>query len=162
MLDDQESWFPERCLVTSLKSFSSWAIVSALEDSIKRFLRIQRNRYKGWRTPPNTVYVGRGTKWANPYLPGISVQTRKDGTYQRMTAEEALLRYCQDLPFFLDPTTGHLDLAELRGKNLMCWCKIGTPCHADILLALANGYELDGSARLACLPLLKARSKPCP
>ncbi|WP_428143620.1 DUF4326 domain-containing protein [Bradyrhizobium sp.] len=108
------------------------------------------------------MYVGRGTKWANPYLPGISVQTRKDGTYRRMTAEEALLRYCQDLPFFLDSTTGHLDLAELRGKNLMCWCKIGTPCHADILLALANGYELDGSARLACLPLLKDRSKPCP
>lgn len=27
---------------------------------------------------------------------------------------------------------------ELRGKNLACWCKPGTPCHADILLKLVN------------------------
>lgn len=27
---------------------------------------------------------------------------------------------------------------ELHGKNLACWCKIGTPCHADVLLELAN------------------------
>lgn len=31
-----------------------------------------------------------------------------------------------------------LDLAPLRGKNLACWCKPGTPCHADVLLELAN------------------------
>lgn len=22
---------------------------------------------KGWKTPPNTVYVGRGSKWGNPH-----------------------------------------------------------------------------------------------
>lgn len=27
---------------------------------------------------------------------------------------------------------------ELRGKNLACWCKVGTPCHGDVLLAIAN------------------------
>lgn len=27
---------------------------------------------------------------------------------------------------------------ELRGKNLACWCKNGEPCHADVLLELAN------------------------
>ena len=27
---------------------------------------------------------------------------------------------------------------ELRGLNLSCWCPIGTPCHADVLLAIAN------------------------
>lgn len=26
----------------------------------------------------------------------------------------------------------------LRGKNLACWCKIGQPCHADVLLEIAN------------------------
>jgi hypothetical protein len=30
-------------------------------------------------------------------------------------------------------------LPELRGKNLACWCKPGAPCHADVLLELANG-----------------------
>jgi len=29
--------------------------------------RIQRKRTKGWRMPPNTVYVGRPTKWGNPF-----------------------------------------------------------------------------------------------
>jgi hypothetical protein len=29
-------------------------------------------------------------------------------------------------------------LPELRGKNLACWCKLGTPCHADVLLEMAN------------------------
>ena len=31
-----------------------------------------------------------------------------------------------------------LALDELRGNNLACWCKVGTPCHADVLLRLAN------------------------
>ncbi|WP_425065571.1 DUF4326 domain-containing protein [Reyranella sp.] len=26
----------------------------------------------------------------------------------------------------------------LRGKNLACWCKPGSPCHADVLLEIAN------------------------
>jgi hypothetical protein len=26
----------------------------------------------------------------------------------------------------------------LRGKNLACWCKPGEPCHADVLLEIAN------------------------
>lgn len=31
-----------------------------------------------------------------------------------------------------------LALPELRGKNLACWCRSGEPCHADVLLELAN------------------------
>jgi hypothetical protein len=30
-------------------------------------------------------------------------------------------------------------LGELRGKNLACWCPLDQPCHADVLLELANG-----------------------
>ena len=30
------------------------------------------------------------------------------------------------------------DLAELRGKDLACWCGLDQPCHADVLLELAN------------------------
>ncbi len=32
------------------------------------------------------------------------------------------------------------DLAELRGKNLACWCPLDQPCHADVLLELANPH----------------------
>lgn len=31
---------------------------------------------------------------------------------------------------------------ELAGHDLACWCHIGVPCHADVLLALANGWDL--------------------
>lgn len=30
------------------------------------------------------------------------------------------------------------DLEELRGKDLACWCALDQPCHADVLLELAN------------------------
>jgi hypothetical protein len=30
---------------------------------------------------------------------------------------------------------------ELRGRNLACWCAAGKPCHADVLLEIANGDE---------------------
>jgi hypothetical protein len=30
------------------------------------------------------------------------------------------------------------DISQLKGKDLMCWCPLDQPCHADILLALAN------------------------
>jgi hypothetical protein len=53
-----------------------------------------------------------------------------------MNAEEVVERYRQDLPFLL--ASAHLDVSELRGKNLMCWCELGTPCHADVLLEVAN------------------------
>ena len=32
-------------------------------------------------------------------------------------------------------------LHELRGKNLACWCKLDEPCHADVLLKLANATK---------------------
>jgi hypothetical protein len=32
-----------------------------------------------------------------------------------------------------------LDLSELRGKDLACWCPLDQPCHADVLLELAAG-----------------------
>ena len=30
------------------------------------------------------------------------------------------------------------DLAALRGRDLACWCALDQPCHADVLLELAN------------------------
>jgi O-succinylbenzoate synthase len=30
-------------------------------------------------------------------------------------------------------------LPSLRGRNLACWCRLDRPCHADVLLDLANG-----------------------
>lgn len=35
------------------------------------------------------------------------------------------------------PTKDEVKTA-LRGKNLACWCRPGQPCHADVLLEIAN------------------------
>jgi hypothetical protein len=34
---------------------------------VSKPVRIQRKRTKGWKMPPNTVYVGRGSQWGNPF-----------------------------------------------------------------------------------------------
>ena len=89
--------------------------------------RIQRKRTKGWKMPPNTVYVGRPTIFGNPYLVNR-------GGWDRREAFE-LFRL-----FMSQTSTGFIRdrLKELRGKDLACWCPLDQPCHADILLAIAN------------------------
>lgn len=87
-------------------------------------IRIQRRRTPGWKMPPNTVCVTRPGKWGNPWRVG-----------QRTAAD------CVEL-FRTYALT--LDVSELRGKNLACFCPLAdqhgnyVPCHADVLLELAN------------------------
>jgi len=89
-------------------------------------LRIQLSRTKGWRMPSNTVKVDRATKWGNPY-PVEGVRTA------------ALAKAAFRLHLATSPALQEMAVRELRGKNLACWCKAGEPCHADILLEVANG-----------------------
>ena len=98
-------------------------------------IRIQRKRIKGWRMAPNTVYVGRPSKWGNPF---------SDPTILWSTCDAAVQVYkCMVGTCFLDgfPMV-ELAKRELRGKNLACWCPLDQPCHADVLLELANEDEL--------------------
>ncbi len=95
--------------------------------------RIQRKRTKGWRMPANTVYVGRPSKWGNPYavVP----------PWASMTKQKAVARYKKSLlaERARAPKAFARWIAPLRGKNLACWCREDEPhCHADILLRLAN------------------------
>lgn len=92
--------------------------------------------------PPNTVSVARPTKWGNPWKP----EQYWDAGYSGSLA--VALKHCVDAhrEWMLGETHwGHgcdlrprPDVSELRGKNLACWCKRGEPCHADVLLELAN------------------------
>lgn len=93
--------------------------------------RIQLSRRKGWRMPPNTVKVDRTTKWGNHYRPGGPVY-RDKGFGKVKDAAEAVDLFRR----LIAPTMS--DIAHLRGKNLACWCKPGDPCHADILIEIAN------------------------
>lgn len=94
-------------------------------------VRVRLSRAKGWRMPPNTVKVDRTTKWGNFYRPGGPVWRIKGFGKVRDAAEAVALFRRLQAPHMLD-------LAQLRGKNLACWCKPGEPCHADVLLDLAN------------------------
>ncbi len=95
--------------------------------------RIQRQRTLEWKIPPNTVYVGRPTKWGNPYRVG-SPDPMLIGNV--MTAKDAVRMY--EWYMEANPVLRAEAIVELRGKNLACWCKPGEPCHADVLFLLAN------------------------
>lgn len=87
--------------------------------------RIQRKRTKGWRMPANAVYVGRPTKWGNP----VSAQLVPD-------REDLVDCYRYFLEVF--PIVAEHAIVELHGKDLVCWCPVDQPCHADVLLEVAN------------------------
>ena len=117
-----------------------------------RPVRVTLSRVKGWRMPPNTVKVCRPGKWGNPWIVG-----QWSSTLQRtMSAADAVLRYKTMLT--TEPCGWPMELrrklSELRGKNLACWCKSGEPCHADVLLALANS-----ESQTSCPRDLRKRSE---
>lgn len=102
--------------------------------------RIQLSRAKGWRMPDNTVKVDRTTKWGNPFVVG-----KPGGVY---TAKVVDRRHAWQLYRSIALSNERLATdarAELRGKNLACWCPHPTnpyepdECHASVLLEIANG-----------------------
>lgn len=105
--------------------------------------RIQRKRTKGWTMPPNTVYVGRPTKWGNPFPIDVygdqAIEVYRRWLLGKMTVDEMnRLSYHGDPRLGLPGRRRLVQPHELRGKDLACWCKEGAPCHADILLEIAN------------------------
>lgn len=102
-------------------------------------VRIQLFRSKGYRLPANTLKVDRTTKWGNPFRIGAN---RFNGVVWEAIpdAETAVRFFCEMLeqPRRNYPTCAEID-SQLRGKNLACWCRLDAPCHADVLLHLANG-----------------------
>ena len=95
--------------------------------------RIQRKRTKGWRMPPNTVDVTRSSKWGNPFVVDAHLDAAGAVALYRehmCGSAKGLMRWNRDRL--------REQLHELRGKNLACWCPIGAPCHADVLLEIAN------------------------
>ena len=108
--------------------------------------RVQLSRKKGWRMPPNTVKVARPSKWGNPYRVINGDNEKAVRLFRRLfevppsRIRHLILAICSGRPgigegAILDMK---LSLHELRGKNLACFCRLDQPCHADVLLELAN------------------------
>lgn len=104
--------------------------------------RVQRQRKAGQPgMPAGAIYVGRPTRWGNPFIVGREIIPPVN-SYQPQPvfvrdAEHAVRLYrnwitgaalrCADV------------VPDLGGRDLACWCPLDRPCHADVLLQLANG-----------------------
>jgi Domain of unknown function (DUF4326) len=79
---------------------------------------------------PNSVYIGRPSKWGNPFShkAGTLAQHRVETVDDAVKAYEAWVVQQAELM---------AALRQLRGKHLICWCAPG-PCHGNVLLKLAN------------------------
>jgi hypothetical protein len=123
--------------------------------------RIQRKRTKGFNLQSYSkslnglecVVVSRPTKWGNPFKVGgyinawgrsfVAIQkgktpdgvrkVYKSGIFKKeITLKQSLDWYKMWLDFRIE--NKNLNIAELRGKNLACFCSLSCSCHADILL----------------------------
>ncbi len=101
--------------------------------------RIQRKRTKGWKMPLNTVYVGRPTRWGNDWhmrdAKSRGIDNERDRRAWAVKQFRIDIEGWRTLPW----SDFHPDnITVLRGKNLACFCPLDQPCHADVLLELAN------------------------
>lgn len=81
--------------------------------------------------PEGAVYVGRPTKWGNPYVAG----GKSKNPFAPVPDNAAMAVSWFHLAALRMPRS---TFEPLRGKDLACWCKLDQPCHADVLLELAN------------------------
>lgn len=137
--------------------------MSARQIAMGRPTRIKRCRTKGWRAPAGAIYVGRGSKWGNPctqvrYPALDGSEWEQEGRLGKTSGEQhAFVHPDKTVTWHLvkDATREQAvamyrvwlerrsDLAEaarteLAGRDLMCWCPPNEPCHADVLLEIAN------------------------
>jgi hypothetical protein len=141
--------------------------------------RIQRKRSKGWKMPANTIYVGRPTVFGNVSTCGhphncalvwceccphegddwCCVKSYREyvvSGIENRPSRSGLLRYASDaLDGYPQRTKLVAALPTLRGKNLACWCSLDKPCHADVLLELANAAQSSANA-VSGIPLIQS------
>ncbi|WP_425087815.1 DUF4326 domain-containing protein [Stappia sp.] len=109
--------------------------------------RIQLRRTKGWRKPPNTVVVSRPSVFGNPFT--VAAAREVGFADPHKAAVDEFRAWLSGNPLTIVPVkngkmrrqTILARLPELRGKNLACWCPLDSPCHADVLLEMANAED---------------------
>ncbi|MCW2957161.1 MAG: hypothetical protein JWO69_2030 [Thermoleophilia bacterium] len=121
---------------------NSAAVRTAAPGRSRSPRRVRRQRTKGWTKPEGAVYVGRGSEWGNPWKIG---DPSPWGDQAPMDARQAVDTFAYGV---CTPHGRRRVAAALAGRDLMCWCPLDRPCHADVLLALANpaDHECDGDA----------------
>lgn len=87
--------------------------------------QVLNKRHDG--VPPGSIYIGRGSKWGNPYV------IPYDGD-----RSQVIEKYLEHL--LASPGLYEEAVTELRGKDLVCFCA-PLPCHGDFLLQIANTHD---------------------
>jgi hypothetical protein len=117
-------------------------------------VRIQRRRTKGFDLQAASRAVNglparcidRSTWWGNPFRVGTTVSVRS-AKGERIVIAGPIENDAEAIAWFRgmwlarearSPGLLERRMAELRGKNLACFCPLGSPCHGDVLLELAN------------------------
>lgn len=117
-----------------------------------RPMRLQLSRRKGFNLQTHSlavnglaaVNVARPSKWGNPWRVGhVACGCRSAGecSHNLMLCEtvaEAVAEYRTWSAGWRNDKGLRGTIGELRAKNLACWCAPDAPCHADVLLELAN------------------------
>jgi len=95
--------------------------------------RVQLKRSAGWKMPANTVKVDRTTRWGNPFTiaecGSAAIAVAQHGRWMRGEI---------GAPGGVEPPARDALRTALGGRHLACWCALNGPCHADLLLVLAN------------------------
>jgi hypothetical protein len=114
-----------------MPALATWCDEGPMTTTQIKPVRIQRSRKRGTRlSSPNglpIVCVTRPGPWANPFKVSL-----------RYDAEKCVELFERHISSTLGADLYIAVRRELRGKNLACWCKPGDPCHADVLLEIAN------------------------
>jgi len=100
--------------------------------------RVQRKRSPGWRMPPNTKYVGRPTKFGNPF------NAKELGNKEAVKRYEECLSNPHMVYVYFDEIEASIqcerfqymkdNLFTLAGLNLACFCPLDVPCHVDVIV----------------------------
>lgn len=111
-------------------------------------VRLQLSRKKGFDLQAlsratngrEAMNVARPGKWGNPWRVGMwanygDKEAIED--FKGWLARSMSMRSAEGV-FGRPPSSAEI-IEALKGKNLACWCAPGSPCHADVLLEIANG-----------------------
>lgn len=121
--------------------------------------RIQMSRERPWRYKhPDAVIVARPSKWGNPFselqigcaypsLTAEQVHQMAVAQFRDIAGKDREITLNQrvvggggrrELVTYTYPPRAEI-VAELRGRDVACWCGLDESCHGDVLLEIANG-----------------------
>lgn len=117
--------------------------------------RLQLRRVKGFRLPPDARSVAHPGRWGNPFRVGGYFMLgdpdprarlrmewcqshRPDPRFTLITSAAMAVDWYRRLAAGWNPEFVARVRRELGGLHLACYCRPGDPCHADVLLEVAN------------------------